>query len=403
LGVEACLSGTELLTPPRAPASTFTLEFRADSADFATATALGWRDAIPSVAVTVMPEDSAAGVPQVLQSSPAGTVLLDQLVPGRYVVDAVRWLTDGERARLRAGDDAVGFVSRIALNTATDAGVIPVAMVASRRRGIVISEWQGDPLFTPQEGTYFYSGYLRLYNNADTTIYLDGLIIGSGLAWQFDFPNFPCSLYQPQTFDSAGVWAIWFHQVPGRGTDYPLPPGETAVLATDAIDHRPLFSLGLDLREATFEFFAGGTDVDNPEVPNAVDVGLRPLVTGHGLHWSSSTGAIVWVARPFDPAALHRQVIGDGSVWARIPGNVLLDVMAIKTTYKSAYPECPWLVNPKFDRQAVQLLGQRLEDQLLAYRRRRAPFTIGGRPVLQHTRTSAWDFTTSPRAPFAKP
>jgi hypothetical protein len=31
------------------------------------------------------------------------------------------------------------------------------------------------------------------------------------------------------------------------------------------------------------------------------------------------------------------------------------------------------------------------------------PFTIGGRPVLQYTRTSAWDFTVAPRDPFAVP
>jgi hypothetical protein len=77
--------------------------------------------------------------------------------------------------------------------------------------------------------------------------------------------------------------------------------------------------------------------------------------------------------------------------------------MAMKTTYRSAYPECASLVHPRFDRQAVQLFGARPEDGLLAYRRLRLPFAIGGRPVLQHTRTSRWDFTVAPRDPFAKP
>jgi hypothetical protein len=400
LGVQACLNGTELVTPPRAPVTTITLEFSADSEDLASATALGWANGIPGVQVTITPEDSATGGPQPLQGSDSGTLLLDQLAGGRYVVDAVRWLTDAERARLPAGDDAVGFVARVPLNTAAATARMPVEMLASRRHGLVISEWKGDPLFTVSEGTYYFSAYLRLYNNADTTVYLDGLIIGSGLASQFSYPDFPCSLYLPYALDALGVWANWFYQLPGRGMDYPLRPSETVVLATDAIDHRPLFSEGLDLRGADFEFYGGAGDVDNPDVPNAADVGVRSDALGHGLIWS--LGAVAFVALPFDLATIHTAFFGNG-VWGRIPASALLDVMAMKTTYHSAYSECPSLVHPRFDRQAVQLLGARPEDDLLAYRRVQLPFSNGGLPVLQHTGTSAWDFTVAPRDPFAKP
>jgi len=397
----ACLNGTELVSPPRAPVTTITLEFRPDSEDLASAAVLGWTTGIPGVQVTLAPEDSANGDPQVLQGSDSGTLILDQLPGGRYVVNAVRWLTDAERARLPAGDDALGFVARVGLSTATATARMAIALVASRRSGLVISEWKGDPLFTVSEGTYYFSSYLRLYNNADTTVYLDGLIIGSGLASQSDLPNFPCSLYLPYALDPLGVWANRFHQLPGRGTDYPLLPGETAVLATDAIDHRPLFSLGLDLRGADFEFYAGGGDVDNPDVPNTADVGIRSDGLGHGLIWTS-LGAVAFVALPFDFATIHTAFFGNGT-WGRIPANALLDVMAMKTTYQSGYPECAWLVHPSFDRQAVKRLGARPEDDLLAYRRLQLPFTIGGRTVLQHTHTSAWDFIVALRDPFAKP
>jgi hypothetical protein len=398
--VEACLNGTELVTPPRTPVTTITLEFHADSEDLATAAALGWAYGIPGAQVTLTPEDSANGGPQLFQGSDSGTLLLDQLAGRRYVVDVVRWLTDAERAQLPAGDDAVGFVARVPLNTATATVRVPVSLVASRRRGLVISEWKGDPLYTVSEGTYYFSAYLRLYNNGDTTVYLDGLIIGSGLASQFSYPNFPCSLYLPYALDPLGVWANWFYQLPGRGTDYPLLPGETVVLATDAIDHRSLFSEGLDLRGADFEFYGGGLDVDNPDVPNAADVGVRSDALGHGLVWS--LGAVAFVALPFDLATIHTAFFGNG-IWGRIPASALLDVMAMKTTYNSGYPECPSLVHPSFDRQAVQLLGAHPEDDLLAYRRVQLPFSIGGRAVLQHTGTSAWDFTVAPRDPFAQP
>ncbi len=402
LGSGACVGETDLVTPPRDSVTTVTLEFRADTEDLATATALGWAAGIPGVAVTLAPEDSANGAPQRLQGSATGTLTLDRLAGGRYVVDAVRWLTEEERARLPLGDDAVGFVARVSLITASAPARMPVGLVASRRRGIVISEFKGDPIQAAGTEGYSFSGYLRLYNNADTTIYLDGLIIGSGLASQFDLTNFPCSLYLPYAHDPLGVWAHWFYQLPGRGTDHPLAPGEAAVLATDAIDHRPLYPLGLDLRQATFEFYGGPADVDNPEVPNAADVGVRSPPQGHGLVWSS-LGKVAFVALPFSLTTIQTQIFGGAGAWGRIPGNAVLDVMAMKTTYQSAYPECKWLVHPSFDRQAVKLLGAAFVDDTRAYRRLQLPFTIGGRPVLQHTRTSAWDFTVAPRDPFARP
>ena len=397
--IGACLSGTELVSPPYQPPSTITIVFHPDSADAATASALGWSAGIPGIEITLI-ADSTNSAPQVFQGSDSGTLALDQLPAGVYSVGAVRWLADSERAKLPPGDDAVGFMTRFGLTAPVAASRLRIAMVADRRRGVVISEWKGDPLYTASEGTYYFSAYLRLYNNGDTTVYLDGLIIGSGLASQFSYPNFPCSLYQPYAFDPLGVWANWFYQLPGRGRDYPLPPGESVVLATDAIDHRPLFSEGLDLRGADFEFYGGSADVDNPSVPNAVDVGVRSMPLGHGLFWQLA--AVAFVALPFDLATIHTEFFGNG-LWGRIPAGALLDVMAMKTTYHSGYPECELLVHPRFDRQAVQLLGARPEDDLLAYRRLQLPFSIGGQPVLQHTGTSAWDFNVVPRDPFAKP
>jgi hypothetical protein len=398
----ACLGDTQLVSPPKVPPTTITLEFRADSEDLASATALGWENGIPGVQVTLAPEDSTSGSPQVFQGSDSGTLILDHLPGGRYVVDAVRWLTDSERAQLPAGDDAVGFLGRMPLSTMTATARTRFGLVASRRRGIVISEWKGDELFTTADGQYNFSGYVRLYNNTDSVAYLDGLIIGSGLAWPFDFPNYPCSVFAPYALDSSGIWALFFHKLPGRGTDYPMLPGGTAVLATDAIDHRALYPGALDLHGAQFEFYAGASDVDNPDVPNAADVGMQQYPLGHGLNWIS-LAAVTWIARAFDPATVQTQLLGDGRVWARVPANTLLDVMSNRTTWQGEYRPCSRLVSPEFDQLEVQLLGARPEDSFRAYRRRQLPLTINGRPVLQHTHTSAWDFVVAPMNPFAQP
>ncbi len=400
VGVSACLGNTELVTPPREPVTSITLEFRADSEDAATAAALGWANGIPRAAAIVTPTDTTQTV-RVVQATDSGSLLLDQL-SGSYSIHAERWLTDSERALLPPGDDAVGFIAKTGFSTSTASGRTNVEMRASRRHGLVISEWKGDPVQVLSHEDYPYTGYLRLYNNADTVVYLDGLIVGAGLAAQFnDLPTYPCALYAPYALDSRGVWAHWFHQLPGRGSDYPLLPGGTAVLATDAIDHRPLYPIGLDLRRASFEFYAGAGDVDNPDVPNAPDAGVQPTPGGHGLFWTA-LGKVAFIARPLDPASLTKQFFGNGN-WARIPAAALLDVVAMKTTYNPGEAECSSLVHPRFDHQAVQLLGAALSDDTLAYRRRLAPLNVNGRPILQYTATSAWDFTVSRRDPFASP
>ncbi len=396
----ACLGKTELVSPPREPVASVTLEFRADAADAATIAALGWTGGIPDVQVTLTPADTMSGPPQILQGTDSGTLFVDHLA-GEYKISVDRWLTDSERAQLSPGDDALGFIARMSLNTMFTGARVRVTLAADRRRRVVISEFKGDAIETPGHDAYF-SGYLRLYNNSDSTIYLDGMIVGEGFAWQFDYPNFPCSLYESFSLDSLGIWARFFHQLPGNGQDYPLRPGETAVLATDAIDHRPLYPIGLDLRQADFEFYAGQSDVDNPDAPNALSVGTESEFGGHGLYWDD-LGTVVWVARPFDLATMHTEVIPSGGIWARIPANALVDVMAIKTTYNGGYRECDALVHPSFDRDAVQLLGTPFVDDALAYRRIQLPFTISGQAVLQHTRTSAWDFTIRRRDPFARP
>src|SRR5439155_21029120 len=153
--IGACLSGTELVSPPYQPPSTITFVFHPDSADAATASALGWSAGIPGIEITLI-ADSTNSAPQVFQGSDSGTLALDQLPAGVYSVGAVRWLADSERAKLPPGDDADGFMTRFGLTAPVAASRLRIAMVADRRRGVVISEWKGAPLYTASEATYYF-------------------------------------------------------------------------------------------------------------------------------------------------------------------------------------------------------------------------------------------------------
>jgi len=402
----ACLNGTELVSPPRVPVTSFTLEFRADSEDLASATALGWANGIPGVQVTLAPEDSANGVPQVYQGSDSGTLTLGQLQAGRYRVDAVRWLTDAERARLPAGDDALGFVARILLSTASASARVPIGMVASRRKGLVISEWAFNiAAFVEVNETYFFGGFLELYNNADTTVYLDGLIIARGFSLGFDYPNYPCTLEAVFANDPQGIWAREVEQFPGRGRDYPVRPGGLVLVAIDAIDHSRLISRGLDLSHADFEFWGGPADIDNPAVPNMIDtLALGHNGLGHGTVFQGLSSVAV-LAHPYDLATVPRQTGLTGEDYVRISAEQIVDVVTLWPNYVSQYgPRCPQLVNSRFDRASFDGRGY---DENVEYdysiSRRRVPVSGIGLPLLQRSRNSDADFIRTLRSPGSIP
>jgi hypothetical protein len=397
LFLAGCLGKTDLLVlPPPPPAS---LEFRFLAEDAATAASLGWSQGVPDVEVTLTPADTTLA-PLHLRSNPDGTLNAEDIPGGNYGLYAVRWLSEEERGRLAPGDDAVGFLTKTLLATESSSG--PIYLTSSRRQGIVISEIKPEPLFLRGIGTYTYSWYLRLYNNGDSTVYLDGLIIAKGLAVNGDYPLFGCADGRPYTEDPVGIWSLLFSQFPGTGSQYPLAPGQTTVVAMDAIDHRPLFPEGLDLREADFEFYGGAGDVDNPSVPNVPDAG-DPLPFGHGLTIQGN-GIVIVLSLPVNVASLPRaDVYNDARQWIRFPRDRIIETATIRSTYKLSYPECQRLVLPGYDREPVRLLGAAQRDDSLAYRRLELPFTIGGQPILQHTRWSALDFVVRQRAPFAVP
>jgi hypothetical protein len=328
-----------------------------------------------------------------------------EIASKNYIVEVRRWLTATETARLPAGQDVDGWAARATI-AATGAGSQTLAVPASRRKSLVISEWAFNNAGFPGIGDYPYGGFLELYNNADTTIYLDGLIIGEGWESSLDNPIFPCAMSRPWRDDPQGIWARFFQLMPGSGREYPLLPGRVSVIATDAIDHRGLIPGGLDLRGADFEF-EGILDADNPAVPNVKDIGRVSYPSGHGSRFGSLV-AVPFVSLPVDisslPVAFPFGTTSNSS-YARFPADRILDAMSIGIKYVVGPPDCPPLVNARFDREASRARGtsNEIEEYSFSISRRVTPFLSSGRRVLQHTRSGNADFVRTPRTPGTLP
>jgi len=385
---------------------------------------LGWTAGIPGAEVILAPSvkpradvagDTATGPAiDTLVTDSAGHVSVPDLPAGWYYVEVHRWLTDAERARLAPGDDLIGFMTQEVVERGSDTVYVP----GSHRQSLLISEASFYSEYIPGACCYDYGGYLELVNNADTTVYLDGLVVGIFTINQEVTGGGHCAADESFDNDPDGVWVQYMDSLPGTGHDYPLAPGAVAVIATDAIDHRSLSPQdGLDLSHANFES-VGTSDPDNPSVPNTVSIGTNGEYgngfTGHGTQFDLGTGAGIVVALPVDTTSLPKGKLSPLSDYTlqRIPRSRILDVFLVDavTDYfiASGFSYCVHQVNSYFDRtwppwdlytppEGWRQRGQYSVQRKVAYTR------ADGRKLLQDTRSTEADFFIGLRTPFQLP
>jgi hypothetical protein len=392
LFLTACGGTTEVVVPPPPPPVGFVFTFAPDAEDAATASALGWQNGIPTLAFTVTPADSSSAT-RAFTTSATGTFTVPDLTAQDYIVEGNRWLTGTEKPQLPSGDDALGFAGRWTVRVSSQSGSARLDVPAARRKGLVISEWAFNPY------GYNFGGFLELHNNADTAVYLDGLVLGEGWTASLDAAITPCAATAPFRNDPLAIWTRSFQQFPGSGREHPLAPGATAVVATDAIDHRQLSDRTLDLSGADFEF-SGLADADNPAVPNMLDIGLTSYPSGHGSIFFGLVN-VPFIARSVNTAALIKALSPNGVQFARIPAEVIVDALAMGTNYPppAGPADCPPLVNARFDRKESRVRGtDDFSEYEYSLSRRRVPAT-GSTVVLQWTRSGNADFVRTSRTP----
>lgn len=142
----------------------------------------------------------------------------------------------------------------------------------------------------PGSGLYYHDKYVEIYNQTDSVVYLDKIIVAVVYASSYLGQNY---VNDPEFVHSKNVWIF-----PGNGTDYPLYPGEFAVCAADAIDHRLNAPNSVDLSNVKFEFYKDDApDIDNPSIPNMIKI-----YQSAGNDWliGGEQGAIVIAKMPID-------------------------------------------------------------------------------------------------------
>ena len=378
--------------------ATLTVQVRVAQADASVLAPLGWPGgAVPGAVVVVQRLGSTQA--DTVQSDAAGTARFEDLLEGSYQVSSLRVLTATERERLAPEDQEVSALAGSrTLQVQAPSTATSVDMDVGRPGSLVFSEITYLYLEPPGVGGYPFWQFIELYNNSDTTIYLDGKLIGSARDDTYDRANFPCSDYEQFTSDAEGLWLQFLYRFPGTGTQYPLAPGRAVVIATDAIDHSEYG--GLDLSRAAFEFI-GAADVDNPAVPNLVSVGPREYFLDRGFFINALSDKVALI-EPLDPASLPRHTIpSTGVEYLRVPADKVLDVFTHRQRTSTSPPFCSRMVHERFDRQPST--GQLAEGTTRTLQRPVLQVLPNGMKVLQRTRTSARDFVAGDPTPGTIP
>ena len=385
--------------------TTLTVHASVDSADASLAEALGWQEGVPGVEVEILRNGTREWL--TARTDSAGTAVFDNILPGLYRVFGGRTLAEAEAASIDQPIRAFGDGRTLEVFLETD---LELVLLADRPGSLILSEigigvpppWEVNNFAARSGGLFF-----EVYNNTDTTIFLDGKMFGTSWVLGRELDWMPCTTSFAWRSDPAGVGARAVLQFPGSGTEHPIPPGEVRTVATVAIDHTPVHPTMLDLSGADFEIgIAGGAN--NPAVPDMRNAGLEPW-RPQNLYGS---GRLYFLSEAFDISTLPVQYRGAlGLDFRLVPREKLIEVVAIQNIGPDddvQYPFCGLMIHRDFDRYEGGFFDISTDvDQnvkvIQSIERRVLRMASDGRMILMNTNTSAVDFFVGTRTPGRLP
>jgi hypothetical protein len=184
---------------------------------------------------------------------------------------------------------------------------------------------------TPEGKGYYKDKYFEIYNNSDKVLYADGISL-----CESDHKTTSELNIWADIIDKAFVTCV-IYTIPGSGTDYPVQPGKSVVLADVAINHTEVNSNSFDISNADFEWYDNHKlDVDVPEVPNLI----RNFSYSKTIWTPSSQGNCSYVI--FRPQGTMEEFLAENAIEKlnkngstviryKIPNSIILDAVEVST------------------------------------------------------------------------
>ncbi len=336
------------------------------------------------------------GVDSALTDASGIATFLD-VAPGTYNVSATMALTAEEAGA------ASGYYEEMTLN-AVENNVellggfdhdVDIVLDGKPSSSLVISELYFNG--TMVDFLIYKSQFIELYNNSSEVVYADGLYVAM-LAPQrhgADVSDVPLALDLTET-----VYAQKIMKVPGSGSEFPVQPGETILIALNAVDYsNGGTSTNPDLSVAELETYATAwmeslgrqgsfDDVNNIDVPNMECIYLNQEFGWYIIDPSAPTIVIFrndafTITEITDPAAETPVEIYD--MYAEIDVDDILDGVDLMLNAESGdFKRLPNSVDAGFNYVGGFFTGKSVK--------RKAEKTLGdGRVILKDTNNSTND------------
>lgn len=254
---------------------------------------------------------------------------------------------------------------------------------------------------------YVVDQYFEIVNNSDEVQYLDGLIMSAPTGHQTQANAWQANGYTDIYESGQGVVVAF----PGSGTDYPLQPGESVLVANDAVNHKELAPEGNncpDLSQAEWEVYISNVngEIDYPNARN-LDIIFQNNAYmkafglgffGRGYILARCPEGMTPAQFAADPANLMTTPGTTSSTqYLMIPSDYVLDAVDIREADSENY--YPTFLS-KDDAQAVTA-SEAWSGRCV---RRKVSRIENGRPYYQDTNNSANDFLTNqPLTPGVTP
>lgn len=376
--------------------------------------------------------NSETGNKYTTKSDENGTAQFNQILPGNYSVSATKVMESAEFTETfgytptEAEINFNGSESNIIVNTET--APVSLVMKTSKVGDFVIKQIYYGGSDT-KKGATFRDQFIEIYNNSNTVQYADGLymaqLTGSTTttvaAYSLANGQFDWSKSEGMTIGNTAntdfVYGINIIKIPGNGTQYPVQPGKSIVIAQNAINHKSNYvdnngksvsilnpELTVDLSTADFESFLGTYsgdlyqyDIQNPAVP---DVEIAYWGNGNNDMILDSNGRQAYIifkmnAGEFAALKTYKNPKGDKNSFLQIPNSIIID--GVDTTKDLGSGLVPKKLQSQIDGGNTYLPSGAYTSKSVI---RKTKTTIAGRIILQDTNNATNDFveiTANPR------
>ncbi|UTX50559.1 DUF4876 domain-containing protein [Chryseobacterium sp. MA9] len=362
-----------------------------------------------------------------------GDLILDAVLPGTYSVQAELQLKQHEYEQ-QIGEETSyeivhfgGFDEKVVINANTPSKLI---RITSGNLGDLVIKQYYYAGSDNKLGANFRDQFIEIHNNSDQTIYADGLyLVFLEGNINSNVTTYTLSNGQYDWSKTAGggsaantdyVYSNIFIKIPGSGSQYPILPGKSIVIAQTAINHKMPFDdingtgvaiqepdRTVDLSHADFETYMGdyntsigkkpfAWDIQNIMVPDMLvsywSIASNDLILnvnsmlGLGILRATDTEVATWkkVAAPKAPT---------GTLFLQIPKNYIIDGIDITDKEQKAPKDFPADIDASRT-FIVNAVGQAEGTFTGLSVIRKTKEIINGRVVLQDTNNSANDFVT---------